>query len=46
MDAHDLPPRPSAVSRRVARIAVVVLAVMLAVGLWQGYGFWIVGLVR
>ena len=38
MDAHDLKPanRP-----RLVRAAVVVLALVLAAGLWQAYGAWL-----
>ena len=38
MDARDLPSLQSLKARRLARIAVLVLAAMLALGLWSGYG--------
>jgi hypothetical protein len=39
MDARDRKPRMS----RVERCAALLLTVVLAAGLWQGYGAWLFG---
>jgi len=47
MDAHELKPgssrgvRPRAVRPLVIRLWVTWLAAVLALGLWQGYGAWL-----
>ena len=43
MDASSLKPERERVSagRRVVRWAIVWLATVLAVGLWQAYGVWL-----
>lgn len=42
MDAHELNPEVSRAPRAlVDRLAAVWLALLLAVGLWQGYGGWL-----
>ena len=38
MDARDLPPQQSLEVRRLARLATVALAALLALGIWAGYG--------
>ena len=38
MDARELPPQQSLEARRIARIAAVILAALLALGVWTGYG--------
>ncbi|MEO8062030.1 MAG: hypothetical protein ABI821_04705 [Pseudomonadota bacterium] len=43
MDARDLSSRPTPVSRHLARIAVFVLAAMIALALWRGYGVLLLG---
>jgi hypothetical protein len=43
MDAHELPVRPAPGVRRLEHIAIIVLAVLCALGLWQGYGAWLFG---
>jgi len=44
MDARELDPKPGRRSTRVARIVAAWLAVLLALGLWQGYGMWLFGI--
>ena len=42
MDAHELKPEISRATRPVVvRLVVAWFAVWLAVGLWQGYGVWL-----
>jgi hypothetical protein len=38
MDARDLPPQQSRAFVRFARVAVFVLATMLALAVWTGFG--------
>ena len=38
MDAQDLPRKSVSFARRLERILAIVLAVMCALGLWEGYG--------
>lgn len=42
MDARDRKPGYS----RIERVVAVLLAVVVAVGLWQGYGAWLLGGIR
>jgi hypothetical protein len=41
MDAQELKPVSTRHSRLLARLAVAWLAAVLAVGLWQAYGEWL-----
>jgi hypothetical protein len=43
MDAHELTPASSRARLRVARFVVAWLAAVLAAGLWQAYGAWLLG---
>ena len=44
MDAHELNPEVTRVTRpRVVWLAAAWLSLLLAVGLWQGYGVWLLG---
>lgn len=44
MDAHELKPRSNRFTRPwVARVVGVCLVIVLAAGLWQGYGAWLLG---
>jgi hypothetical protein len=45
MEARELDPKPGRRNTRVARIVAAWLAVLLALGLWQGYGTWLFGMV-
>jgi len=38
MDARDFPSTSSRASGRLAHLAVLVLAVMIGLALWRGYG--------
>ena len=42
MDARTPTPRKP----RIERFFVAVLAVVVALGLWQGYGYWLLGRVH
>jgi hypothetical protein len=42
MDAHELKPEVTRVTRPlVVRLAAAWLVLLLAVGLWQGFGVWL-----
>jgi hypothetical protein len=41
MDAQQLKVRARHVSRPLTRLVVAWLAAVLAIGLWQGYGGWL-----
>jgi len=43
MDAHELKPRSDRVARPWVRVVGTVLVVVLVLGLWQGYGAWLLG---
>jgi len=38
MDARELPPQQSVGLRRLTRVAAVVLAALLMLAVWSGYG--------
>lgn len=43
MDAQELKLEVKRIAPRVERLVIVWLAAVLAFGLWQGYGVWLLG---